>query len=205
IRRPTSFLLLVAAVVCGAARYASAEAAAAAVSTDFDAEFARAADLLEEGERAKAEEFLEAIRRRTNEPAWNTRIALLLAADDRRRGNAAEAAARLASVSASSIGLEAYRQLALAEALESAGQIAEAAAAAKNAFEIEGSFAFRLRAGLSLASLREKQGRLRDALDVLIRASSAAAAPGEVAEVAIARIRLARALGDSAASRDAAR
>jgi soluble lytic murein transglycosylase-like protein len=205
IRRPLSLLLLFAAAVFGAVASVSAEAGPVAVSTDFDAEFARAADLLEEGERAKAEEFLEAIRRRTNEPAWNTRAALLLAADDRRRGNAAEAAARLASVSAVSIGLEAYRQLARAEALENAGEIAEASAAAKSAFESEGPFAFRLRAGLFLASLLEKQGRSRDALDVLIRASAAAATPGQVAEVAIGRIRLARVVGDSAASRDAAR
>jgi soluble lytic murein transglycosylase-like protein len=205
IRLPRSFLLLFAAAVFRAAQPLSAEAGPVATSTDFDAEFARAADLLEEGERAKAEEFLEAIRRRTNEPAWSTRAALLLAADDRRRGNAAQAAARLASVSAAPIGLEAYRQLARAEALESAGDIPEATAAAKSAFETEGSFALRLRSGLLLASLLEKQGRSRDALDVLIRASSTAATPGEVAEVAIARIRLANAVRDSVASREAAR
>jgi len=182
-----------------------AEAKPVTMSSDFDAEFARAADLLEEGERARAEEMLEAIRLRTNEPAWTARAALLLSADDRRRGKAAEAAARLASVSAVSIGLEAYRQLGRAQALENAGETAQAIGAAKSAFESEGPFAFRLRAGLFLASLLEKQGRSRDALDVLTRAAAAATTPSEVAEVAVARIRLANAVRDPAAARDAAR
>jgi soluble lytic murein transglycosylase len=108
-------------------------------------------------------------------------------------------------VSAVSIGLEAYRQLGRAQALENAGETAQAIGAAKSAFESEGPFAFRLRAGLFLASLLEKQGRSRDALDVLTRAAAAATTPSEVAEVAVARIRLANAVRDPAAARDAAR
>ncbi|MDQ2977781.1 MAG: hypothetical protein M3R62_01060, partial [Acidobacteriota bacterium] len=93
------------------------------VSADFDAEFARAADLLEEGKRAEAEPILDAIRRKAARPSWNARVALLLASDDTRRGNAAAAADRLRDVSAAPIGLDAYRLLMRAEALERSGAI----------------------------------------------------------------------------------
>ncbi|MEP6995448.1 MAG: hypothetical protein ABI968_13065, partial [Acidobacteriota bacterium] len=51
------------------------------VSADFDAEFARAADLLEEGKRPEAEQILEAIRRKTGRPSWDARVVMLLASD----------------------------------------------------------------------------------------------------------------------------
>jgi len=51
---------------------------------DFDAAFARAADLLEAGQRAEAERPLETIRTKSAEPAWEARIAFLLAGDDLR-------------------------------------------------------------------------------------------------------------------------
>src|SRR5262249_59845975 len=54
-------------------------------SVDVDADFARAADLLEAGQRAEAEALLDAIPSRQDQPAWDARAALLLAAADGRR------------------------------------------------------------------------------------------------------------------------
>ncbi|MFY9550647.1 MAG: hypothetical protein WAU32_05800, partial [Thermoanaerobaculia bacterium] len=58
-RRAFPALFLAAALVFGPGARLGADAGPVAVSTDFDGEFARAADLLEEGERPKAEEILE--------------------------------------------------------------------------------------------------------------------------------------------------
>ena len=55
-----------------------------ASSSDFDAEFARAAESLEAGKRPEAEQALESIRLRSPERAWEARIAFILAADDLR-------------------------------------------------------------------------------------------------------------------------
>jgi hypothetical protein len=65
------------------------------VTSDFDAEFARAADLLEKGDRAEGESVLLEIRRRANQRAWDARVALLLAADDERRDDFVSAERRL--------------------------------------------------------------------------------------------------------------
>src|SRR5215211_6345448 len=80
------------------------------VTSDLDAEFARAADLLEQGDRASADVVLAAIRRRADQRAWNARIALLLAADDERRGDLASAEAKLRTAEAAAIGLDPYRR-----------------------------------------------------------------------------------------------
>src|SRR5437764_5174586 len=91
-------------------------------SSDFDAEFARAAERLEAGRRPEAEQALESIRGRSAERAWEARIALLLAADDLRRKDFAAAVHRLRLAPAASIGLEPYRRMLLGRALDAAGQ-----------------------------------------------------------------------------------
>ena len=171
---------------------------------DFDAEFARAADLLEAGKRADGEALLDALRRKANQPAWDARVAFLLAADDVRRKDFAAAAARL-EIPASPIGLEAYRDLARAEALELANDREAALASARRAFMAEGPFAWRVRAAMVLARLLEAQRNAREAAEVLALAARAAASPADAQEVAIARIRLGLAARDREAVREAAR
>ena len=198
---------LAAALFVGvlAARIAAADAGAPdAAPPDVDAEFAHAADLLEAGQRAEGEKILDEIRSRRNQPAWDARIALLLAADDVRRHDYTAAAARLATP-ASSIGLDAYRELSRAEALELSGRREEAIASARRAFQAEGPFAYRVRAAIVLASLLEQQGTRRDAAEVLALAADAASTPSEVAEVAIARMRVGLALHDRRIALEAAR
>lgn len=192
-----SALLIAAAVATG-------DVGAPEAPADFDADFARASDLLEGGKRAEAEAMLEALRRKANQPAWDARVAFLLAADDARRQNFAAAAARL-EAPASSIGLESYRDFARAQALELAGDRAVALGAARRAFMAEGPFAYRARAATMLARLLEKDGHGREAAEVLALAANAPSSPAEAAEVAIARIRLGLAAGDRAAVRAAAR
>jgi soluble lytic murein transglycosylase len=194
--------LILAALVAGVP--ARADVGLPEVSSDFDAEFARAADLLEEGRREEAEKRLEAIRRKADQPAWDARIGFLLASDDGRAGNWEAAVSRLESLPAASIGLEPYRQFRLSEALEKGGRRDEALAAARRAFESEGPFAFRVEAATALARLLEEDRRYREAGEVLALASHAASGPGESADVAIARIRLGLAAGDRSAVRTAA-
>ena len=189
----------------GSAAGARAELPAPSVSADFDAEFARAADLLEEGNRAEAERVLEVLRRKAEQPAWDARAAMLLAEDDASRQDWDGAARIRAEANAAPIGLEAYRNLRRAEALEKAGRPAEAMEAARLAFEAEGRFAFRIRAASLLARLCEQQGKPVEAARVLALASEAAGTPDESAEIAVERIRLAIARGDALAVRAAAR
>jgi soluble lytic murein transglycosylase-like protein len=198
---------LAAALLVGilAARVSTADAGAPdSAPLDVDADFARAADLLEAGQRADAEKILEEIRNRKLQPAWDARVALLLAADDVRRRDYAAAASRLATP-ASSIGLDAYRELALAEALELSGRRDEAIASARRAFQAEGPFAYRVRAATALARLLEQAGAHRDAAEVLALAADAATTPSETAEVAVARMRVGLALRDNRIMREAAR
>ncbi|HEY7368431.1 MAG TPA: transglycosylase SLT domain-containing protein [Thermoanaerobaculia bacterium] len=174
------------------------------LTSDFDAEFARAADFLEEGRRAEAEAILGEIRRRAGAPAWDARVALLLADDDVRRKDPAAAAARLENVTATAIGLEPYRRLHRARALQAAGAPAEAILEARAAFESEGVFEGRVEAGRLLAALLEKRGKRSEAAAVLAR-TSAVAAGSDLAATSIDRIRLGRAMGDRTAVREAAR
>ena len=175
------------------------------VSSDFDAEFARAADLLDEGKRAEAEAVLAEVRRRAGPSAWDARAAMLLACDDARRLDWVAAAAALAGVRAAPIGLEAYRDLRRAEALELLGRRDEALEEARLAFSAEGRFAYRVRAAMLLARLEEKRGRPDEGARVLMLAADAATSPAESAEVAIGQIRLGLASKDEAAVSSAAR
>ncbi|HEY2797558.1 MAG TPA: lytic transglycosylase domain-containing protein [Thermoanaerobaculia bacterium] len=187
-----------------AAGPAAADLGKLEVSADYDAEFARAADLLEEGKRVEAEAILETIRKSAQRPAWDARVALLLAADDARRGDDAGAAARLHDVSAAPIGLEPYRLLLRARSLERARAVPEAIAAARSAFAWDGPFAFRLHAGMTLAGLLEKTRETGVALRVLAQAAASAKTQSEIAEVAFERIRLGTLAGDAASVRSAA-
>src|SRR5262245_27799718 len=86
-------------------------------STDFDAAFARAADLLEAGRRDDSEKALESLKTKSGERAWEARAELLLAADDLKRKNFPAAVRRLRLAPAASIGLEPFRRAMLARAL----------------------------------------------------------------------------------------
>ncbi len=171
---------------------------------DFDAAFARAADLLETGHRPEAEQSLETIRIKSGERAWEARIAFLLAADDLRRKDFPAAVRRLRLAPAAVIGLEPYRRVTLARALDAAGLHAEAAREIRAAFESDEPFAGRAAAGRVLAGALEKSGDRRGASAVL----SAAAARATILEapgIATERIRLGLALNDSASVREASR
>ena len=202
--RVTRSTLLVLGFALGATG-AFAERAFPPASADLDTEFARAADLLEEGRREDAEKILEALRVRADQPAWNARTALLLAESDFDRQNWADAARVLENVHAGPIGLEAYRNLRLAEALALSGRRAEAVEPARKAFETEGRFAFRVRAATLLSGLYEQLGRPEEAARVLAVAADVAAPGDECAEIDIERIRLAVARGDKLATHVAAR
>jgi soluble lytic murein transglycosylase len=108
-------------------------------------------------------------------------------------------------VSAAPIGLEPYRFLLRARSLERAGTLPEAITEARSAFAWDGPFAFRLRAGMTLAGLLEKTPQAREALRVLAQAAASATTQSEIAEVAFERIRLAAPAGDSASVGSAAR
>ncbi|HWZ85945.1 MAG TPA: hypothetical protein VN032_07085, partial [Thermoanaerobaculia bacterium] len=194
----------VAAALLLAAAVAFGDVGTREAPPDFDADFAHAADLLEAGQRGEAEGVLDEIRRKARQPAWDARVALLLAADDVRRKDFAAAAARL-ETPASSIGLEAYRDLARAQALELAGDRPAALAAARSAFMADGPFAYRLSAAMVLAGLLEKDHADREAAAVLALAANSTATPAQAADVAIARIRLGLAMRDRASVREAAR
>lgn len=159
------------------------------VSSDFDAEFARAADMLESGHRAEAERILNAIRQTASQPGWEARTAFLLAADDQRRRDFALAVKRLRRAPAATIGLEPYRRLWLGRALFRTGNAAGAGETLRAAFETEEPFAMRADAGRDLAVSLEKGGHAAGALRVL-SAVSAVASGAEARSLALERIRL---------------
>ena len=173
-------------------------------AADDEAEFARAADLLEAGRRSEAESALQALRSRANRPSWDARAALLLAADDVRRRDYAAAALRL-ETPAASIGLEPYRELFRAQALDLGGDPEGAIAAARGAATFPGPFAYRVEAAILLARLLEDAKRPREAAEALAAVAGSAASPADAAPIAIARIRLGLALRDPASVREGAR
>ena len=175
----------------------------APVSADYDAEFARAADLLERGQRAQGESILSEIRARAGQPAWDARVLFLLASDDLRRKDSPSAARRLAELPARTIGLEPYRRILRGRALASAGDLSGAAAEYRGALAEEEPYAMRVECSRALAAVLEKQGRRGEALDVL--AAAAKLASGAQAQtVALERIRLGIAASDGDAIRTAA-
>lgn len=197
-------IFLLVSCFLAAALAARADIGGASVSTDFDAEFACAADMVEAGQRAEAERIFAEIARLSGQPAWDARASFLLAADDERLGDYAAAARRLAGVSAEGIGLEAYRHLALSRLYAALGRARVAQTEARLAFAAEEPFARKARAGLRLARLLESQGRRREALETLAAASSGAE-KADAEAILAEKIRLSVAIGDQAAARTAAR
>src|SRR5262249_53690655 len=126
------------------------------------------------------------------------------AADDMRRHDYAAAALRL-ETPASSIGLDPYRQLFRAQALDLGGNPEGAIAAAREAATASGEFAYRVDAVTLLARLLEDAKRPREAAEALAAVAASATSPNDVAPIAIARIRLGLSLHDPAAVREAAR
>src|SRR5438270_3966018 len=127
------------------------------ISADLDAAFTHAADLLESGDRAKAEQALGQIQTRSGQTAWKARVAMLLAFDDERRGNWGSAARLLSDAPAAAIGLEPYRRLHLARALSHLGQWERAERELAQSFDSDEAFVSRPEAALALARLREKR------------------------------------------------
>ncbi|MCA1581013.1 MAG: lytic transglycosylase domain-containing protein [Acidobacteria bacterium] len=174
------------------------------VSADFDAEFARAADSLEGNGSAEGRTVLEEIRRRAAiVPAWTARVGLLLAADAVRRRDFAGALHELDLAPAAAIGLEPYRQVLFARALEGAGRLPESADAWRAAWETEEPFGMRSYAGRGLAQALARRGASGDAAAVL--GLVARLTPAEAVAVAPDRIRLSLAAGNRPSAAAAAR
>jgi soluble lytic murein transglycosylase-like protein len=174
------------------------------VTSDLDAEFARAADLLEQGDRASAERVLTEIGRKAGQRAWGARILLLLSEDDERRKDYAAAERRLRAAEAPSIGLEPYRLDRLGRVLDAAGRPDAAIVEWKKAIDSTEPFARRTAVARELARALEKTGRAREALAVLERATVTVAA-SDVAALGLERIRLAGIARNPAAVAAAAR
>jgi soluble lytic murein transglycosylase len=174
------------------------------VTSDLDAEFARAADLLEQGDRASAERVLTEIGRKAGQRAWGARILLLLSEDDERRKDYAAAERRLRAAEAPSIGLEPYRLDRLGRVLDAAGRPDAAIVEWKKAIDSTEPFARRTAVARELARALEKTGRAREALAVLERATVTVAA-SDVAAIGLERIRLAGIARNPAAVAAAAR
>ncbi len=201
--RPIARRFLAATLVLLSAASSRADVGALYVSTDFDAELARAADLLEEGQRGEAGRVLSEIRRQAGQRAWDARVAMLLAIDDERRGDFAAAARVLAETSAAPIGLESYRRDRLARDLAASGQVAAALAEYAALEEGDDAYAGAARTALDHAALLERAGAPGRAAAVLARAASAS--PSSSLDLAPQRLRLALRTGDAAGARAAAR
>ncbi len=183
---------------------ARADIAIRPVTGDFDAEFARAADLLERGERGDAERILGEIEQRAEQRAWDARIAFLLAGDDERRKDHVSAERRLRGAAAAAIGLEPYRLDRLARVLEAENRDAEAAQEWRAVFESDEAFAGRTATGRRLAKVLERLGHPRDALAILERAAARAPSPERIA-IELERVRLGIAAKDRGTVSSAAR
>ena len=197
-------LLFAAAALLLLGRLSLSGDAPSTPSADFDAEFARAADLLEGGRRAEAEEILDAIQKKSVERAWQARAAFLLAIDDLRRKDFPAAVRRLRLAPAAAIGLEPYRRTLLGRALDAAGLLDEAAREYRAAVDTEEPFAGRVPAGRALSSVLERRNDARGAAAVLAR-TAASASRSDTAVIAEERIRLGLASKDQAVVRAASR
>ncbi len=185
--------------LCLARGAAWADVGSLFVSSDFDAELARAADLLEAGQRPQAEAILSEVRARAAQRAWDARIDWLIALDDERRGDFAAAAARLAETSSAPIGLESYRRDRIARDLAAAGRVEEALREYRALEKSNEPYAGRTRTARDFAELLETSGSVTAAAGVLSRAAQASEAAS--GELAADRLRLALRTGDSAAIR----
>src|SRR5512147_1749206 len=183
---------------------ASADIPMRPVTSDLDAEFARAADLLEAGQRARASTVLSEIARKAGQRAWHARISLLLAGDDERRKDYASAEKNLRAAEAAAIGLEPYRRVGLGRVFEATGRRDAAIEEWRSVLDSAEPFARRTAVSRDLARALEKSGRVPDAVSVL-NAAATAARGGDFAEIGIERIRLALTIGDARTVASAAR
>ena len=174
------------------------------VTSDLDAEFARAADLLEAGKRADASTVLSEIVRKAGQRAWHARISLLLAGDDERRKDYASAEKNLRAAEAAAIGLEPYRRVELGRVFEATGRREAAIEEWRSVLASAEPFARRTAVARDLARALEMSGRVPDAVSVL-NAAAAAARGSDFAEIGIERIRLALTIGDARTVASAAR
>ncbi len=136
-------------------------------------------------------------------PAWSARVGLLLAAEALHRGDFPSALRELDAAPAAAIGLEPYRQILFARALEGAGRLPDALAAWRAAWETEEAYASRSAAGRGFAQALARQGAAGDAAAVLGRVAALTAA--DAVTVAPDRIRLSLAAGDRPSAVSAAR
>ncbi|HEY6101436.1 MAG TPA: lytic transglycosylase domain-containing protein [Anaeromyxobacter sp.] len=175
------------------------------ISSDFDAEFAAAADAVETGRREEGLRVLEAIRAKSAlVPSWRARIGLYLGTDALRRRDFASAIRELESAPAAAIGLEPYRQMLLGKAFAGAGRRDESVGAFRAAWETDEPFAMRPSVGREYAAELASRGGAKEGEKVLAKVASLAPASEEVG-VQTDRIRFALAAGDRAAARAAAR
>ncbi len=195
---------LAAALLIAVVAPLPADIALRPVTSDLDAEFARAADLLEKGERGEAGEILAEIQRRAGQRAWDARVAFLLAADDERRKDFPAAERRLRAAEAGAIGLEPYRRDRLARLLEAAGRGEEAVRDWKAALDSDEEFAQRTRVARNLAGALEKLRRPAEALTVLDHAAAVATGSDRNA-IELDRLRIALSAADRRTAADAAR
>ena len=178
------------------------------VTSDFDAELARAADALESNHREEGLRILETLREKSAlVPAWRARIGIFLAADALKGHDYARSLAELDAAPAAAIGLEPYRQMLMARALAGAGRTVEARQAWKTVWEADEPFAERTTAGrayaASLASAGSPGARAEAARVLALVAASAP--PADAFEVRVEALRLFLASGDRAGARTAAR
>jgi soluble lytic murein transglycosylase-like protein len=189
------FVVSLVLFAAGAAA-ALADVGSLSVSSDYDAELARAADLLEAGKRSEAEGVLSELRREAGQRAWDARVDLLLALDDERRGDFRAAAVRLAAASAAPIGLDLYRRERLARDLAASGNVVRALREYRALEGIAEPYAMRARAARDLGRLLDENGSPFSAAGVLARAAEAV--PSSSLELAPDRLGLALRLGDAA-------
>jgi len=162
---------------------------------EADEMFARGAQALDAGEAASADAEFARLSEKFPLPAWKARVDFFRARRLLDRGRATEAAAALASVDATAIGLEGYRQYFLGEALERAHRPAPARSAYLLAAASDSAEADRALAAVAAARLSASRAEKRQALAVL-EAASASASGDQRADIFAARGRLAAELGN---------
>jgi soluble lytic murein transglycosylase-like protein len=201
---PGLVVLLVLIALAGPSR-ANADLALKPITSDFDAEFAAAADAIETDRREEGLRTLESIRARSAlVPAWRARVGILLATDALSRRDYAAAIRELEAAPAAAIGLEPYRQQLLGRAYAASGRPADAIIAWRAAWETDEPFAARAASGRALAGALARQGSAREAEEVMARVATLGASGDARADVT-ETIRLALSAGDHERARRAAR
>ncbi len=174
------------------------------VSSDYDAEFARAADLLEAG-RARGGESASSRKCARGPRSGPGTLASTFSSRSMTSGAgiSTRPPRRFAASSGAAIGLESYRRDRLARDLAAAGRTEEALREYHALERSEEPYAGRARTALDFARLLERNGAGASAAGVLARA--AAASPSSSLELAPDRLRLALRAGDAASVRSLSR